>query len=133
MSKLAFVLAVLLAPAIFVAGAIATPAMAQEKKSENKMDKAKAGQVTLKQLQENDKLRIYEATFKPGDVSPNAKRPMRTVYAIRGGTLERTFEDGTKEKLLWKAGQGRVISEERPYSVKNIGKTTVRLVVTAVK
>jgi len=131
MSKLAYVLAVLLVPAIFVAGAVATPAVAQEKKAEKKM--GKAGQVTLKELQQNDKLRLYEATYKPGDVSPSAKRPVRAVYAIAGGTLERTFEDGKKEKLVWKAGQGRVISEERPYSVKNVGKTTVRLVVTALK
>lgn len=133
MSKLAYVLAVLLAPAIFVAGAIATPAVAQEKKAEKKMAKAKAREVTLKEIQQNDKLRLYEATFKPGDTAPSVKRPMRAVYAISGGTLERTYEDGKKEKTVWKAGEGRILSEERPYAIRNVGKTTVRLVVVAVK
>ena len=133
MSKCSGVFAKLLIPALFVAGVIATPAMAQDKKAAAKMEKAVAGQVMLKELAQNDKLRAYEATFKPGDVSPSAKRPMRVVRALTGGTLERTYEDGKKETIQWKAGEARIISEERPYAVKNIGKSTVHLYVVVVK
>lgn len=140
MKKLARVLAEVLVPFFFIAGAIATPASAQEKKAEKmekapekKMEKAAAGKVAIKEIEQNDKLRVYESTFKPGDVSPSAKRPLRAVHAIKGGTLERTYEDGKKEAIHWKDGESRIISEPRPYAVKNTGKTTVHLLVVVPK
>ena len=133
MSKFAGVMAGLLVPAFIVAGLIATPTMAQDKMAAKKMAKAKAGEVVLKEIEQNDKLRVYEATFKPGDVSPNAKRPMRAVRALTGGTLERTYEDGKKEVIPWKAGEARIISEPRPYAVKNIGKNVVHLYIVNLK
>jgi hypothetical protein len=132
MRKLARILAGLLVPAFLVAGIVATPAMAQDKMAK-KMEKAKAGEVVLKEIAANDKLRVYEATFKPGDTGANAKRPMRAVYAIKGGTLERTYEDGKKENIVWKTGESRIISEERPYALKNVGKTVVHLLVVQPK
>jgi hypothetical protein len=133
MNKFSGVLARLLIPAFTVAAVIAAPAMAQDKKAEMKMGKAAAGQVMIKEVTQNDKLRAYEATFKPGDVSPSAKRPMRAVRALKGGTLERTYEDGKKETIPWKTGEARIISEERPYAVKNIGKGVVHLYIVNIK
>jgi hypothetical protein len=132
MNKLAGILAGFLLPAFFVAGVVATPAMAQDKMAK-KMEKAKAGEVVLKEIEQNDKLRVYEATFKPGDTGANAKRPMRAVYAIKGGTLERTYEDGKKENIVWKTGESRIISEPRPYALKNVGKTVIHLLVVVSK
>ncbi len=66
MRKLARILAGLLVPAFLVAGIVATPAIAQDKMAK-KMEKAKAGEVVLKEIAQNDKLRVYEATLKPGD------------------------------------------------------------------
>jgi cell division protein FtsI/penicillin-binding protein 2 len=119
------VLVGLLIPAFLAAGIVATPAMAQ--------DKAKAGEVVVKEIAQNDKLRVYQATFKPGDTGPSVKRPMRAVYAIKGGTLERTYEDGTKETIVWKSGESRLVAEERPYGLKNTGKTVIVLHVVQLK
>ena len=126
MTKSAGLLAALRLPAFVLSGVVSHPALAQEKK-------VAAGEVTLKEIEQNDKVRVYEATFKPGDVSPSAKRPMRVVHALKGGTLERTYADGTKETAQWKTGDTRIISEERPYAVKNIGKGVVHLLVVALK
>ena len=52
---------------------------------------------------------------------------MRAVYAMKGGTLERTYEDGKKENIVWKAGESRIIAEKRPYALKNVGKTVIHL------
>jgi hypothetical protein len=131
MNKLAGVLGGLLVPAFVIAVAIATPAMAQEKKAEMKM--AKAGEVATKEIEQNDKLRVYEATFKPGDAAPSAKRPLRAVRALTSGTLERTYEDGKKELIQWKAGEARIVSEPRPYAIKNVGKTVVHLYIVVSK
>ena len=133
MTKSTGLLAALLFPAFVLAGVVANPALAQEKKMETSVRKAAAGEVTLKEIEQNDKLRVYEATFKPGDVSPSAKRPLRVVHALKGGTLERTYTDGKKEPVQWKTGDTRLISEEKPYAVKNIGKGVVHLLVVVPK
>jgi hypothetical protein len=122
-----------LLPAFVLAGMVANPVTAQEKKMAKSAQKAPAGEVTLKEIEQNDKLRVYEATYKPGDVSPSAKRPLRVVHAIKGGTLERTYADGKKETVQWKTGETRILTEEKPYAVKNIGKSVVHLLVVAMK
>lgn len=90
-------------------------------------------EVTRKEIQQNEKVRVYEATYQPGDFSPTNKWPMRVVHAMKGGTLERTYEDGKKETFVWKTGETRIISEERPYAIKNVGKGVVRLLIVALK
>ena len=92
-----------------------------------------AADATQKEVGQNDKLRVYETTYQPGDVSPSQKRSMRVVHALKGGTLERTYADGTKETVVWKTGDTKIISEEKPYAVKNVGKGVVRLLIVALK
>lgn len=92
-----------------------------------------SGQPVVKELEQNDKVRVYEAIMNPGDVSPSAKRPMRVVHILKGGVVERTYADGTKEKTIWKSGQTRILQEERDYAIKNVGKTTIDVIVTALK
>src|SRR5579864_6789451 len=42
-----------------------------------------AGERVVKEIQQNDKVRVYEATYQPGDTSPMAKRSgTRVVYVI---------------------------------------------------
>ena len=96
-------------------------------------DEGKAGAPAIKEIQQNDRVRVAEVTYKPGQVSPSAKRPMRVVHALKGGSLERTFEDGTKEAAQWKTGETKILTEERPYAVKNVGKGDVRLLVVYLK
>lgn len=97
------------------------------------LSSAIAKEATIKEIQQNDKVRVYEATYVPGDTSPVAKRPMRVIYAIHGGTFERTYADGSKERSEWKTGETRIITEERPYGVKNVGKGVIHLYIVALK
>jgi len=127
MNKLAGVLAGLLVPAFVVAGAIATPAMAQEKKAEKKM--AAAGKPVLKELEKNDKVLVIEATFKPGDASGSVARPPRVVRALTSASLQRIYPDGKKEAATFKNGEVKYFPATDPYIVKNVGKNTVRLYV----
>ena len=114
--------AMLLFAAVLV-GIASSPALAQGKK----------GEATIKEIQQNDKVRVYEISYQPDDVSPSLKRPMRVIHALKGGKLERTYDDGKKEVSEWKTGETRIISEERPYAVKNIGKGVVHLFIVALK
>ncbi len=127
MRRFSAVLAGLLVPAFLLAGAMVNSAMAQEK-AKAKMEKA-AGKVTIKEVAKNDKFRVYEAIFKPGDEAPSVERKPRVVRALKGGTLQRIFPDGKKETNTYKTGEVKVFDATTPYGLKNIGKTTVDLYV----
>ena len=118
----------LLVAIFMLAGVIANPAMAQDKAKAKSSDLPSLSKVIL----ENDKVRVIESTFKPGDVSPSRVRNPRVSYVVKGGTLERTYPDGKKTKVERKTGTAEW-NERDTYSVKNIGKTTVVLIGTEVK
>jgi hypothetical protein len=124
MEKSFRLLAAVLVPAFAVAMLAVTPALAQDKKAE-----AGAATGVIKEIDKNDKFRVYEVTYKPGAGSPSAVRSARVVHVIAGGTLERSFEDGTKTTVAWKSGDTKIISEPKAYAVKNVGKKTVHLLV----
>jgi hypothetical protein len=117
----------LLIPALFLAGAVASPTTAQEKKS----DKApiRAQQV----LVENDRIRVTESTFKPGEANPAVQRGYRVTRVLKGSTsVERTHADGKVEKIEWKEG-GVYVSPADNASTKNVGKGTVVIYTVTLK
>ncbi len=118
MSKSAGVLARLLIPAIFAAGVAAVPAMAQEKK---------AAQRTQKVFIDNDKVRVTETTFKPGEVSPSIERPYRITRVLKGGTTVRTYADGTTRTVEFKTGDVFAAGPDKPYSSKSTSKSDIVL------
>ncbi len=117
-------LARLLVPAFIAVGTIATPAMAQDKKAE-------AGKVTVKEIAKNDQLRAYEAIFKPGDEAANVERPARVVRALTAGTLERTYQDGKKDRVEFKEGEVKIYDKSAAYAPKNVGTTTLHLFIVS--
>ena len=84
---------------------------------------------TSEPVAEGSGFAVTISTFKPGDVSPTTKRPIRVVQAITAGSLQRTFEDGTKENVTYKKGETKIIGDEKPYELKNITNSTVKLYV----
>jgi hypothetical protein len=117
------------AAALVLAGLLAGQALAQDKKMSKDAPKA-----TMKVLQENAKVRAYEVTFAPGAENtsiPNSS--VRVVRALAGGTIERTYADGKKEKVTYKTGQVRINEASPAYTGKNVGKSEIRLFVVQVK
>ncbi|MBI4203801.1 MAG: hypothetical protein HY527_02135 [Betaproteobacteria bacterium] len=123
----------LLVAALVLAGFVAQPVMAQEKAKEAKAAKAEKGKATVKVLFENDKVRVQELTFKPGDEGRNAARPFAVVRALKGGTIMRTYADGKTEKRVWKTGEVRAQGPDPVFTPKNVGKTDVVLYVVLLK
>ena len=115
-----------LVPAFALAVAIAIPAVAQDK---SKGAKAGKGTSTVKVYFENDKVRVFERSYKPGDTNTEvASSQYRVVRTMKGGTLERTYADGKKEKTELKEGTVRWLEPTKggaTYTVKNIGKTEI--------
>jgi len=87
-----------------------------------------AGQYKTKIIAENEKLQVNETVYRPGEGAPMDMREGRVFYYLTGGTIERTFADGAKAVLTVKAEQATINTEKRPYSVKNIGKTTIHFI-----
>src|SRR2546426_8492722 len=117
MSKLAGVLAGLLVPAFLLTATVVTPATAQDK-AKAKMEMKAAGKVMIKEITKNDKVRVYEATLKPGDEAPSMERPFRVIRYLTPGAIQRTYPDGKKDTLKFKAGEVRV-QDRDTYSAKN--------------
>ena len=84
---------------------------------------------TTEQIAEGSGFVVTISTYKPGDVSPIAKRPIRVVQALTAGSLQRTFADGSKENIAYKKGETKILDEEKPYEIKNITTSTVKLYV----
>ena len=123
-----------LAPVVALAVAIAVPAVAQDK---SKGAKAEKGTSTVKVLMENDKVRVFERSYKPGDTNTEVPSSQyRVNRTLKGGTLERTYSDGKKEKLEVKEWMTRWLEPTKggaTYPVKNIGKTDIVYLVVVLK
>ena len=130
----------LVVPAVMLAFATATPAMKHE------MDKAKGakaapaakaekGTAKLTVLAENDKVRVFEVQYKPGDENKAVpSSSFRVVRALKGGTLMRNYADGKTQKVEWKTGEVRFVDPDKSaYATKNIGKTEILLYVVVLK
>lgn len=113
---------------LFIAIAGLGSAAAQDKGAAT----AKKGEPVVKVLIDNDKVRAYSTTFKPGDTSPSRARVQRVIHYMNAGTLRRTYPDGKTEDRKIKAGDV-VWIEPATYAVKNVGKSTVQLYGVEVK
>ena len=123
------ILVSVLVPAFMLVGLAANPAIAQ--------DKAKAAHKatnTTKVLHEDDRVRVMENTTKPGEMNANVVRGVRVVRFLSGGSQERTYADGKKEKLERKTGEVIVAwPDKQAYFMKNIGQTTIVTYVVQIK
>ena len=115
------VTASLSAAAFVFSGLMAGAALSQDK-------------VSIKVLSENDKVRVFEATYAPGAENPSPpSSTTRVVRALTAGTLERRYADGKKETVNWKPGMVLVLPPSGAYTTKNVGKTKLQLYVVSVK
>lgn len=95
-------------------------------------DPMSLGKMYKKILFENEKVRVMSVVFAPGDVMPWHSHPAHTVYAVSGGKIEITAKDQPPVVIDIKAGEVLYI-EPVTHMAKNIGKTTMNLVVTELK
>jgi hypothetical protein len=131
MKQLARLLMGVLVAVFMVIGTTANPAMAQDKA---KAANAEPGKVTTTVLAENDKVRVFETRFKPGDV--NAAPPAtstRVVRVLKGGSQIWTYADGKTVKNEYKTGEVRILQPGPQFTSKNVGKTEIVLYVVMLK
>lgn len=98
------------------------PAIAQEKQ---RTEKSSARTVTV--FVDNERVKVYEGRFPPGEKSPQmSKRPDRVEFAMTDGHMRHYYEDGKVEEVKWKAGEVKW-SERATYQQENIGTSEFRI------
>jgi hypothetical protein len=123
----------LCASAMALTLAFSTAALAQSMAKEKGGAVHTAHQRTLTMLAENEKLSVTDVVYQPGDTGAASSKDGLVVYHLSGGTIERTYADGSKKVVTYKAGETTIIAEKRPYATKNIGKTAIHEIVVQLK
>lgn len=81
---------------------------------------------------DNERVRVFEATLKPGAKENPHSHPSSIIYVIEGGTIRNHLPDGTTSEATLTAGQ-TIYRDPTTHWSENIGKTTIRLVVVELK
>src|SRR6266404_566901 len=113
--------------------AFSTPVFAESMAMQKGGSVKIAHQRTLTVLAENAKVVVSDVVYHPGDAGAASLKDGLVVYHVSGGTIERTFADGSKKVVTYKAGETAIISEKRVYSTINIGKTVIHEIVVQLK
>ena len=81
---------------------------------------------------ENARVRVLEATLKPGDKEKTHSHPAYVIYVIEGGRVRTHGTDGSVVEADFKTGDV-IYREAVTHWAENIGKTTIRLELVELK
>lgn len=84
-----------------------------------------------KKLSDTLGIRILEGTYKPGDSSMLHAHPDFALYVLEGSTVELTSTEGDKQDIEFRKDMA-VVLPAATHSAKNVGKSTLRLIVVEV-
>ena len=117
-----FVVGLTFVGALVAAGA--RPVLAQ--------DPVKVAPDKCKVLFENDVVRVYEFTLKPGEKMPMHSHPQTSIYSLTDSKLSITVAGGKPAPAEFKAGQANYHGPVTHEGV-NTGTTDVHLIITEIK
>ena len=95
------------------------------------MDPLLTASNVYKLLNENDKVRVLQVVSKPGDIAKMHHHPDHVIYALKGGKATLTSGGKTQEMEI-KTGSV-IFIDAQDHEMKNIGKTTIDLIVMELK
>ena len=81
---------------------------------------------------ENSRVRVLEATLKPGDKEKTHSHPAYVVYVIAGGKVRNHAADGTVTETEFRTGDV-IYRDPLTHWAENIGDTTIRLELVELK
>src|SRR5215813_8559713 len=82
---------------------------------------------------ENARVRVLEATLKPGDKEKTHSHPAYVIYVIAGGKFRNHAADGTVTDGEFKTGDVIYRDPITQHWAENTGDTTIRLVLVELK
>ena len=88
----------------------------------------------MKPLLDNDQVRIFEATIKVGEKTPEHSHPAdEATYVLSGGKIKHTLPDGTTTTEERKTGEVRWRTAPETHVVENVGDTELRFLTILLK
>jgi beta-alanine degradation protein BauB len=85
-----------------------------------------------KLILENDRVRVFDVRFKPGQKAVMHGHPAHVIYVLDDYTLDLSLPDGTHQDVPLKAGQ-TIFMEAGPHAAQNTGKTEGHALVVELK
>jgi quercetin dioxygenase-like cupin family protein len=82
---------------------------------------------------ENPRVRVLEATLKPGDKEKTHSHPAYVIYVIQGGKFRNHAQDGTVTDGEFRTGDVIYRDPIPQHWAENIGETTIRLELVELK
>jgi beta-alanine degradation protein BauB len=82
-------------------------------------------------LMENNRVRVFRATFQPRDKAAMHHHPDHVVYVLSGGKAKITM-DGKTNVQEFKTGDA-IFLNEQTHEVENIGSSVIDLIVVELK
>jgi len=98
----------------------------------NEQDPAKVNAKFINVKLDNPRVRVFEATLKPGEKENVHSHPTTVIYVLDGGKFRNYAADGTTSEVELKTGEV-YYRDPLTHSAENIGNTTLRLVVMELK
>jgi len=95
-------------------------------------DPAMVAADAYKLLMENDRVRVFDVRFKPGQQAVMHGHPDHVVYVLADYTLNLILPDGSSQEIPLKAGQTLWIGAG-PHAAHNIGTTEGHALVIELK
>jgi quercetin dioxygenase-like cupin family protein len=95
-------------------------------------DPVKVNSNTIALKLENPRVRVLEATIKPGDKEATHSHPTYVIYVIAGGKFRNHAADGTVTDGEFKTGDV-IYRDAVTHWAENTGDTTIRLVLVELK
>lgn len=100
-------------------------------KADSNLDPMKVASNVYKFINENERVRVLEVIFKPGEMAKMHHHPEHVVYVLKGGPLKITSEGKTQVLDL---KQGSVVFlEEQNHEATNTGNSDINLLVVELK
>ena len=96
-------------------------------------DPLKVNSKTIALKLENARVRVLEATLKPGDKENTHSHPAYVIYVIAGGKFRNHAADGTVTDGEFKTGDVIYRDPITQHWAENTGDTTIRLVLVELK
>lgn len=96
-------------------------------------DPLKVNSNTIALKLDNSRVRVLEATLKPGDKENTHSHPAYVIYVIAGGKFRNHAADGTVSDGEFKTGDVIYRDPITQHWAENTGETTIRLVLVELK
>jgi len=117
---------------LVILGLLATGFLRSDVAVPRNQDPAVVNASTIMVKLENPRVRVLEATLKPGDKEKTHSHPAYVIYVIEGGKVRNHASDGTTSEAEFKTGDV-LYRDPLTHSAENIGDTTIRLVLVELK